>query len=203
MEANLLFGRKMKKKSRILIAIGSLLLLLVFFFPIWRIYLDAPQYPEGLGLNIWINKVTGINANDLNTINGLNHYIGMEKITPDAIPELKIMPWIIIGMMLWGLFTSISKKKWSLYVWLIGFIVLGIIGMIDFYQWEYTYGHTLNPNAPIKVPGMSYQPPLIGSKQLLNIHAVSIPYIGTIIILLVVITGFYVLIQERKRKTLK
>lgn len=187
----------MKIRSRILLAIASVSLFLVFLFPIWRIYLDAPQYPEGLGLNIWINKVTGLNEHDLDTINGLNHYIGMEKITPDAIPELKIMPWIIVGLVCWGLFAAYTNKKWAVFAWVIAFIALGIIGMYDFYHWEYTYGHTLNPNAPIKVPGMTYQPPLIGQKQLLNIKALSIPYIGTYIILASVVTAFYVLLKER------
>lgn len=188
----------MKKKSRVLLVIASLILILVFLFPIWRIYLDAPQYPEGLGLNIWVNKITGLNPNDLNTINALNHYIGMEKIAPDAIPELTIMPWIIVALVGWGLFAAYSKKRWTVFVWLIAFIILGIVGMYDFYMWEYTYGHTLNPNAPIKVPGMTYQPPLLGSKQLLNISALSIPFIGTYIILISVLITSYVLYDERK-----
>lgn len=40
---------------------------------------------------------------------------------------------------------------------------------------EYNYGHNLDPNAAIIVPGMAYQPPLIGFKQLLNFGAFSIP----------------------------
>lgn len=187
----------MKKQSRILLTIASIALILVFFFPIWRIYLDAPQYPEGLGLNIWINKVTGLNSNDLETINGLNHYIGMEKILPDAIPELSIMPWIIIALIGWGLFASIINKKWAVYVWLCAFIIVGAVGLYDFYQWEYTYGHNLNPDAPIKIPGMSYQPPLIGQKQLLNINALSIPFVGTYVILFSVLISFFVLIKEK------
>ena len=188
----------MKKQSRILIVIASISLIMVFFFPIWRIYLDAPQYPEGLGLNIWINKVTGLNPNDLATINGLNHYIGMEKIMPDAIPELSIMPWIIIILIGWGLFASFLNKKWTVYVWLGAFIIVGAVGLYDFYQWEYTYGHNLNPDAPIKIPGMSYQPPLIGQKQLLNINALSIPFVGTYVILFSVLITFFVLIKEKK-----
>lgn len=188
----------MKKQSRILIVIASISLIMVFFFPIWRIYLDAPQYPEGLGLNIWINKVTGLNPNDLATINGLNHYIGMEKIMPDAIPELSIMPWIIIALIGWGLFASFLNKKWAVYVWLGAFIIVGAVGLYDFYQWEYTYGHNLNPDAPIKIPGMSYQPPLIGQKQLLNINALSIPFVGTYVILFSVLITFFVLIKENK-----
>ena len=85
-------------RSKITIAFASLLLLLTFLFPLWYINLEAPQYPEGIGLEIWINQITGQKPNDLTNINGLNHYIGMKTIVPDAIPELKIMPFIIIFM---------------------------------------------------------------------------------------------------------
>jgi copper chaperone NosL len=50
--------------------------------------------------------------------------------------------------------------------------------MYDFWRWEYNYGHNLNPDAAIIVPGMAYQPPLIGYKQLLNFGAYSMPDIG-------------------------
>jgi copper chaperone NosL len=49
---------------------------------------------------------------------------------------------------------------------------------VDFYRWNYEYGHNLDPNAAIVVPGMAYQPPLIGYKQLLNFGAYSIPDIS-------------------------
>jgi copper chaperone NosL len=57
-------------------------------------------------------------------------------------------------------------------------VAFGIVAMADFWRWEYDYGHSLNPNAAIIVPGMSYQPPLIGFKQLLNFGAYSMPDLG-------------------------
>jgi copper chaperone NosL len=57
-------------------------------------------------------------------------------------------------------------------------VLFGIIAMADFWRWEYNYGHNLDPNAAIIVPGMAYQPPLIGFKQLLNFGAYSIPDTG-------------------------
>ncbi|MFA9215050.1 MAG: nitrous oxide reductase accessory protein NosL, partial [Candidatus Methylacidiphilales bacterium] len=39
-------------------------------------------------------------------------------------------------------------------------------------------GAYINPDAAIKVPGMTYQPPLIGYKQLLNFGAYSVPDFG-------------------------
>jgi len=66
-------------------------------------------------------------------------------------------------------------------------------------MWEYDYGHQLSPDAPIKVPGMSYQPPLIGSKQLLNINAVSLPSIGTFVILISILLNVMALYLEKRK----
>ena len=164
----------MKKITKILIIVSSFAMIAAFFTPIWMIDLEAPQYPEGLGMQIWINKITG----DLNTINGLNHYIGMKTIQPDSIKELTIMPYILAFLIALGVVTGIVGKKKILGVFVILFIIAGIAGGVDFYMWEYDYGHDLDPTAAIIVPGMSYQPPLIGSKQLLNFVAHSYPDTG-------------------------
>jgi len=93
----------MSRFTRTLTAIASVTLVGLFIVPLWRIQLVAPQYPEGLGMQIGISDVRGAMPNDLNNINGLNHYIGMKRITPSAIPELRFMPWIVGGLMLLGL----------------------------------------------------------------------------------------------------
>ncbi len=168
----------MTSRSRILLAVASLALLLMYVFPIWKITLDAPQYPEGIGMYIWIDTITGEKAHDLQNINGLNHYIGMKKIVPDAIPELKIMPWVIGVLIVLGLAGAATGKRWLLYTWVAAFLVAAVLGLVDFYLWEYDYGHNLDPTAAIQVPGMTYQPPLIGSKKLLNFTAHSWPALG-------------------------
>jgi len=190
----------MKTKSAVLIAIGALLLILTFFFPLWTIDLDAPQYPEGLGLRIWLNEISGLRPNDLQNINGLNHYIGMKVIEPDAIPEMDIMPYIMIFMILFGLLNAYLRNKNLIYIWLILFVILGAIGIYDFYMWAYDYGHNLNPNAPIKVPGMTYMPPILGSKQLLNISAQSYPSVATFIILISILLNVAALYIGREKK---
>lgn len=184
----------MKKSSRILILILTSSLIAVYFVPIWNISLQAPQYPEGLGMQIWLSKITG----DLNTINGLNHYIGMKTIQPDSIEELKLMPYIIGFLTVFGLIVFIFNKRSLLLSWLIFVLILGTAGMYDFWTWEYDYGHNLDPTAAIKVPGMNYQPPLIGSKQLLNFNATSMPDIGGYIIFAAGIIAALILIYEYK-----
>lgn len=189
----------MNSTSKKLLFASALILVGVFFFPLWNINLEAPQYPEGLGIRIWINQITGYKENDLENINGLNHYIGMKPIDPDDIPELKIMPFAVGIMILFGLFNAFKGNSKTVYTWIILFLTLGAIGLYDFYVWEYNYGHNLNPNAPIKVPGMSYQPPLIGSKQLLNINAVSLPSISSFIILISVLLAVIAIIVDKKK----
>jgi copper chaperone NosL len=174
----------MTKIARITGISGVLLLLLVYLFPLWSIDLTAPQYPEGIGLSIWVNKITGKNPNDLRNINGLNHYIGMKEINPESIPELKIMPSLIGFMIVLGLLAASFGRKNLLLIWTVLLILIMAVGLVDFYLWEYDYGHDLNPKAAIKIPGMSYQPPLLGSKQLLNMRTSSWPHVGGLAIIL-------------------
>jgi len=157
---------------------ASLMLLLLFVFPMWQITLLAPQYPNGLTMNLWIYKITG----DIAAMNILNHYIGMAKITASEFKEFVYFPYVVVFLSLTGLVAAFSKKRSLILIWVIVVIVLGIAGIYDFYLWEYRYGHNLNPNAPIKITGMAYQPPLFGRKELLNFIAYSYPAFGGIAI---------------------
>lgn len=184
----------MKNSTKILVLVAALSLIAVYFVPVWDISLQAPQYPEGLGMKIWLSKITG----DLRTINGLNHYIGMKTIEPDSIQELKIMPYILAFLILFGLAVWYFNKKSLLLAWFVLLILAGAAGGVDFWLWEYDYGHNLDPKAAIKVPGMNYQPPLIGSKQLLNFNASSYPDIGGMIIILTGLLAAALLFYEYK-----
>ena len=165
---------KISPLSKGLIILAAVFLIISLFVPIWSIYLDAPQYPEGLSLQIWAHKIAG----DVDIINGLNHYIGMKTLHTDDFIEFKILPYAISFYAILFLITAFVGNRKLLYVTLGLFIVFGIVSMVDFWHWEYDYGHNLDPAAAIKVPGMTYQPPLIGFKQLLNFGAYSIPDIG-------------------------
>jgi copper chaperone NosL len=168
----------MSRVSRILVALAALSMAIVYVQPLWQIGLEAPQYPEGLGLYIAVDKIVGQQPQDLNSINGLNHYIGMKVISPDDIPELQYMPKIVAGLIALGLLTAAAGKRRLLIGYAMVLMLFSLAGLADFYKWSYDYGHNLSPDAILKIPGMTYQPPLIGSKQLLNFHATSWPAAG-------------------------
>jgi copper chaperone NosL len=186
----------MSRTSTVMTWIAVVLFLGAYVFPLWSINLDAPQYPEGMGMKIWISKVAGAKPHDLQNINGLNHYIGMREIHSESIPELRFMKYIVAVLIALGALAAIIRRRWALVVWVTISIIIAIVGISDFYRWAYDYGHNLNPEAAIKVPGMTYTPPIFGSKKLLNITASSYPALGGIMLMLAMGLGFAAAVME-------
>lgn len=157
--------------TRILLALAVLSMISGYYLPLWEIQLWAPQYPEGLNMKIWLTHLSG--AFDI--INGLNHYIGMRQIKQEMFPEFQYMGKVLGFLILAGLVPVITGKR----LWLVVFVVIlfltGGLGIFDFYRWGHDYGHNLDSHAAISVPGMTYDPPLIGYKSLLNFVAYSGP----------------------------
>jgi copper chaperone NosL len=182
----------MSLSSRIIIAIASLALIATYFLPVWFIFLIAPQYPEGLTMNIWLNKITG----QVEIINGLNHYIGMKHIKAEMFPEFDFLIYVVAFFILFGLVVAFVGKRKLLFAYLIVTVLGGIAAMADFYKWGYDYGHNLDPKAAIQIPGLSYQPPLFGHKTLLNFDAYSYPDSGGWVVIGVGVTFFLVWFYE-------
>jgi copper chaperone NosL len=189
---------------RMVVIISGLALFGVLFLPVWRIELSAPQYPEGLVLLIYANKLGG----NVDIINGLNHYIGMKTLHAEDFTEFTVLPYIIGALAALTFITGLINRKRIFFTLVIVFIASAVLTMTDFWRWEYNYGHDLNPDAAIKVPGMAYQPPLIGYKQLLNFSAYSIPASGGWIfiaagVLLTACAVYMILGSKKKQHELK
>lgn len=125
-------------------------------------------------MDIWINNITG----DVKIISALNHYIGMKHIEVQMFPEFSYMIYIVGFLIAFGFITALVNKRLVLWIFVLLLVATGVAALVDFWLWGYDYGHNLDPTAAIVVPGMSYQPPLIGTKQLLNFTAFSGPDIG-------------------------
>lgn len=166
--------KTLKPLSRLVVAIAALLMVSAYFVPLWQILMWAPQYPEGLEMDIWINTITG----DVKVISALNHYIGMKHIEVEMFPEFGYMIYIVGFLIGFGLLAALINRRFMLLMFSLLLVATAIAALVDFWLWGYDYGHNLDPTAAINIPGMSYQPPLIGTKQLLNFTAFSGPDIG-------------------------
>ncbi|MDX5421670.1 MAG: hypothetical protein LPK14_05400 [Hymenobacteraceae bacterium] len=187
----------MKAYHIVLMIVAALSLGLLFLFPMWKIYLQAPQYPEGLEMHIWINKIAGNTDGAIQNFNILNHYIGMEPIHADSFAELRIMPYIVIFFMVSGILVALLGRRKLVLSWTVLLMLAGAAGILDFYLWLNKFGTNLDPTAPIKVPGMTYVPPLLGSKQLLNFDALSLPSWGSLGIFLAIVLSALVYFLSR------
>lgn len=191
----------MRPISRVMIAIAALALLALLFVPIWRIDLSAPQYPEGLYMQIWADHFSG----DVEKINGLNHYIGMAHIKDDMFAEFTYLPKVIIALAALGLFATLWRRRIFLVGGLVALSLFSLLALWRMWDWGYKYGHELDPRAAIKVEDMAYQPPLIGHKQLLNFDAWSTPDTGGWVLFAVIalLSGVYFLEVRALRAKLK
>ena len=115
----------MRHLPRIVFIVSAIALLGTFLSPIWRITLEAPQYPSGVTMYIWINKLGGDEPGTIQNINILNHYVGMKMIEPDSIPELKYFPKIIIALAALGVILGFVNNKKLWLTWGILLIILG------------------------------------------------------------------------------
>ena len=125
------------KLSRIYLLVSSLGLFLILFLPLWRIELDAPQYPEGLALTI---NPSGL-AGDVEIINGLNHYIGMKTLHSKDFIEFTILPYCIGIFGVLFLIAALRGTKRFFNISVIAYLLFCNVSMVNFWRWEYDYGH--------------------------------------------------------------
>lgn len=187
---------KIKNKNRILVAVVAVMMLLVYFVPIWQVNLKAPMYPEGLGMHIWLYNVTGSEEFDLRNINLLNHYVGMKEIHKSMFPEFLVLPYVMAFMIFGAIITLIFPRRFLVHLGLGNLVLVAVAGLFDYYQWGYDYGHNLKEGAPLVIPGMAYQPPLLGCKELLNFVACSWPHWGGWLLVVCGLLLVYIIVDE-------
>jgi hypothetical protein len=170
------FDRELTARSRELIILGVLLLIPVYFLPLYQMTLVATQFPDGLLLDIYAHKLEGGKTparDDLREINTLNHYIGMRPLLESDFSELKWIPLAIGAFALLALRAVVLGKMSKLIDVVVLFIYFGLFSAWSFYQRLYDYGHNLDPTAPIKVP--PFTPPPIGTHQIANFTVTNVP----------------------------
>jgi hypothetical protein len=172
--SNRLLAAPMDLTPRLLVLAAAVLLVAIYVLPIWNLTMFAPQYPEGLRLDIYSYRLVGGNeGQDLKEINVLNHYIGMRDLVVEDFTEFKWLPFVVgaIGLL------YLRAAVLGTFGHLVDVFVLNLY-FSGFALWSfayklYQYGHTLSPTAAVKVP--PFMPPLFGYKQLANFEVYSYP----------------------------
>ncbi len=173
-----LLDRPVSLTGRLLVLAGVVVLVIGATLPLWRISLVAPQYAEGLTLDMYAYQiVAGNNGQDLAEINTLNHYIGMKTIAPADFLEMKLLPFAIGVFTLLALRAVVVGNIMSLVDLAVLFMYFGVFSLGSFAYRLYSYGHHLDPAAPMTIE--PFMPVVIGSQQIANFVQTSIPLSGT------------------------
>jgi hypothetical protein len=165
-------------RPRLLLIAAAVLLLGIYVFPLWNMTMFAPQYPEGLRLDIYSYKLEGgNNGQDIREINVLNHYIGMRDLVADDFTEFKWLPFAAGALALLGLRAVVHGRMAALLDVLVLFLYFAAFSLWSFGYRMWSYGHTLAPTASVKVD--PFMPPMFGFKQLANFEVYSYPAVGS------------------------
>jgi hypothetical protein len=159
---------------RVAMLIAALLLVAIYLFPLWNLTMFAPQYQEGLRMDIYSYKLEGGNrGQDIKEINVLNHYIGMKDLVAEDFPEFKWMPFVVGAIGLLVLRAIVHGKLANLVDVVVLFGYFSAFSLWSFAYKLWWYGHNLAPTAAVKVD--PFMPPLFGYRQLANFEVYSYP----------------------------
>jgi hypothetical protein len=161
-------------RARLMILVATLLLAATYVLPLWNLTMFAPQYPDGLRLDIYsYTLVGGNNGQDVKEINVLNHYIGMRDLVNEEFTEFQWMPFVIGALGLLMLRALVHGTVTALVDVTMLFVYFGAFSLWSFGYKLYRYGHDLDPKAAVQVP--PFMPPMFGYRQIANFEVYSYP----------------------------
>ena len=170
--------RPLFMKSRLILLLLIIPLALTMTQPLWRISMTAPQYPDGLYMEIYAHKIEGGNhGQHIKEINTLNHYIGMHKIDRAELSDLDWIPFAIGLLIVLTLRCAAIGNVRSLVDLVVIAGYVGVFALGKFVYKLYVFGHNLDPDAPIKLE--PFTPAIFGSKQIANFTTSSYPQLGS------------------------
>jgi hypothetical protein len=163
---------------RVLLLAALLMLAPAYLAPLWKLTMSAPQYPNGLRMDIYSWKLQGGHeGHDLEQINDFNRQIGMRELTAGDFSEFKWIPFVLGALGLLFLRASVLGRTGTLLDLFVLYVYFGLFAFWSFAYKLYLYGHDLAPMAAVKVE--PFMPPLAGHKQLPNLDVYSSPAVGS------------------------
>lgn len=169
----------------VLLIVAAVLILLSFKYPMWYMYLESNNFPKGLGMAIWATHpgdTPDIKEMDggLKEVNILNHYIGMKEISQDML-VFKALPPVLVSAVVLCVIAVFVRKKWMSLVNVMWFALISTGGMATLVYNLYSFGHDLDPHAPIKVE--PFMPGFYGEHTLAQFTTYSDFYWGTYLLI--------------------
>ncbi len=182
---NRFFELSLALRERLLVVVAALLLGAVYVLPLWNLTMFAPQYPDGLRMDIYSYKLEGgRNGQDIREINLLNHYIGMKDLATEDFTEFKWMPFVVGAIGLLFLRAAAHGRMMDLVDVTVLYLYFAAFALWSFAYKLYSYGHSLAPTAAVKVA--PFMPPMFGYRKLANFEIYSYPAAGSYLLGLVV-----------------
>jgi hypothetical protein len=199
--ANRLMEEPLDLAPRLLMIAAAACLVVTFFMPLWNLTMFAPQYPNGLRLDIYDHALRGGNGGqDVKEINVLNHYIGMHDLAEEDFTEFKWMPFVVGGIALLILRAVVHGTVAALVDASVVFFYFGAFSLWSFGYKLYRYGHDLAPTAAVKVD--PFMPPMFGYSKIANFEVYSYPQPATyvmLVALLLLATAFWIAWRTARR----
>jgi copper chaperone NosL len=187
---------------RIMLVLAFLCLVPTYLTPLYNLTMFAPQYPDGLRLDIYSYKLVGGNGGqDVKEINVLNHYIGMKDLVTDDFTEFKWLPFAIGIFGLLFLRAAALGKTSHLVDVTVLYFYFGVFALWSFGYKMYQYGHHLDPKAAVRVD--PFMPPMFGFRKLANFEVYSYPQLGSYTLAtasLVLLAAFFLAWREWRRE---
>jgi hypothetical protein len=141
----------------ILLGLAAVCLILSIFLPYWNMTLEAPQYPKGLRVQTYVNRLEG----DVQEIDGLNHYIGMRPLEEAAQLE-RSLSFVLIGATALLVVAAIFiHSKWAALLALPA-VLYPFIFIADMYYWLRNFGQNLDPTAALSNYIEPFTPTVLG-----------------------------------------
>ena len=183
--------------SRAVLLLGVVALMVSYWYPLWQIHLVAPQYQEGLNLDIhsW-RIVAGNHGHDIVEINNLNHYIGMKPIAEADFFEMKWMPFIIGAFVIYTLRAAVFGMMRYVVDLFMLFAYFGAFSLASFVYRMWSYGHTLDPRAPVHIK--PFTPVIFGTQKIAKLTQSSFPHFGTYLLTAFVVCLIVAMWASRK-----
>lgn len=188
--------------SRLCLLAAAVTVAASVLFPLWKLNLVAPQYADGLSMQIYAYKIQGggLNGNDIAEINNLNHYIGMKTIHQADFREMEIMPFMFGVFILLALRAVVfGEMKGVIDLFMIA-AYFGAFSIGSFYYRLYWYGHNLDPSAPMTI--QPFTPLIFGTQQIANFTQSSYPQMGTYLLWLFMVWLILAIWFSRKEEAL-